>query len=67
MMRSDAAATCDVCGGSLSARDLQRGLAHTVDPRRFCAGCRVLHNPAPLPTRPVATPWNGWGPRSRPA
>lgn len=56
MRRSDATATCDVCGRSVTPQDLQRGLAHTVDPRRFCAHCRALHNPPPLPTRPVSTP-----------
>ncbi|HYE99040.1 MAG TPA: hypothetical protein VEJ18_09020 [Planctomycetota bacterium] len=56
MMRGDTTATCDVCGRRLAAQDLQRGLAHTVDPRRFCTACRAMHNPPPLPTRPVAAP-----------
>lgn len=61
MMRSDAA-TCDLCGQDLRPADLHRGLAHAVDPRNLCAGCRTLHTPPPLPTRPVATtgfqPWS---------
>lgn len=54
MRRGDAAASCEMCGRALGARDLQRGLAHAVDPRRFCESCRALHSPPPLPTRPVA-------------